>query len=63
MISMHLTNRNGVPVHFRKGGADGLVKYPRDKVPVVSLGEDEIMRPNTEEARRGNWHVNKQMSQ
>jgi len=34
-------------------GADGLVKNPRDKVSIVLKGQDEIMRPNTEGARRG----------
>jgi len=33
-------------------GADGLVKNPRDKVSIVLKGQDEIMRPNTEGARR-----------
>ena len=34
-------------------GADGLVKNPRDKVSIVFKGQDEIMHPNTEGARRG----------
>jgi len=34
-------------------GADDLVKHPRDKVSVVFKGQDEIMRPNTEGARKG----------
>src|SRR6218665_787422 len=33
------------------GGAEGIVKNPRDKISVVFRGQDEIMRPNTEEAR------------
>ena len=46
-------------------GAEGLIKYPRDKVPVVFREEDEIMHPNTpntERAHRGEL-VNKQISQ
>ena len=34
-------------------GADGLVKNPRNKFSIVFKGQDEIMRPNTEGARRG----------
>ena len=35
-------------------GAQGLVKYPRDKVCIVFMGQDEIIvRPNREGARGG----------
>jgi len=34
-------------------GAEDLVKNPRDKISIVFRGQDEIMRPNTEGARRG----------
>ena len=34
------------------GGAEGLIKYPRDKVLVIFRGEDEIMPPNTKGALR-----------
>jgi len=36
-----------------RGGEEGLIKYPIDKVPVVFTGEDEIMYTNTEGAHRG----------